>query len=455
VDDRVAEAVLHYDRLLKEDPDLEQELAGRFEERMRRASLTFGGRILCPFFRPNFVSPDLYEEVRTVCAAVFRTIERAEDHLGRDLWRRVDLTPEETALAEIDPGYRRSSPSARLDAFVTPSSYQFVELNAETPAGIAYNDVLVEVFLELPVMRRFQERFRLRRFRSRERLLETLVGCYREAGGRKERPAIAVVDYDEVPTRTEHHLFREFFEAQGYPSLVCDPRRLEYDGRRLRHDGVEIDIVYKRLLVNELLEKKGELAALVGAASDGAVTVVNPFRCKPIHKKAIFAVITDDELQRLFTDEERAAIAAHVPWTRRVVDGPATRRGVEIDLARYVREHRETLVLKPNDEYGGKGVFIGSESSQADWERALDQALAGSYVVQDKLELQRESFPEASPGLPYRNVIVDLDPFVFNGEVEGFLTRLSGSTLANVTSGGGEVPAFVVIEQGGAVVAPP
>jgi hypothetical protein len=40
--------------------------------------------------------------------------------------------------------------------------------------------------------------------------------------------------------------------------------------------------------------------------------------------------------------------------------------------------------------------------------------------------------------------VVDLDPFVFNGEVEGFLTRLSGTSLANVTSGGGQVPAFLV-----------
>ena len=43
-----------------------------------------------------------------------------------------------------------------------------------------------------------------------------------------------------------------------------------------------------------------------------------------------------------------------------------------------------------------------------------------------------------------RDLVVDLDPFVFNGEVEGFLTRLSGTSLANVTSGGGQVPAFLV-----------
>ena len=63
------------------------------------------------------------------------------------------------------------------------------------------------------------------------------------------------------------------------------------------------------------------------------------------------------------------------------------------------------------------------------------------------MELQRRSFPELAPEapeIPFRDVVVDLDPFVFQGEVEGFLTRLSGSSLANVTSGGGQVPGFVV-----------
>ena len=32
----------------------------------------------------------------------------------------------------------------------------------------------------------------------------------------------------------------------------------------------------------------------------------------------------------------------------------------------------------------------------------------------------------------------------FRGRVAGFLTRLSATGLANVTSGGGQVPAFIV-----------
>ena len=448
MDEATRRAADDYHRLLRDDRALVEELEQRFFDRMREAKLTFGGRVLCPFLRPNFVSPAVYEEIRGVCRGIFRAIEKAEERLGQGLWDRVDMTPEERELAALDPGYRRSSPTSRLDSFITTKAYQFVELNAESPAGIAYNEVLVDIFLELPVMKRFQERYTLRRFRSRERLLETLLSCHREAGGRSEKPTIAIVDYEDVPTRTEHHLFREFFESRGYPSLVCDPRHLTYEGGRLRHEDTAIDIVYKRLLVNELLERKDELQPLLRAARERAVTVVNPFRCKAIHKKAIFAVLTDDELQSLFTDEERKAIAAHVPWTRRVRPGHTLRGGVRIDLPEFIRKNREQLVMKPNDEYGGKGVFIGWETTDAAWEDALAQALRESYVVQQKVELQREEFPELStqggaPRLGFRDLVVDLDPFVFEGEVEGFLTRLSGSSLANVTSGGGQVPAFL------------
>jgi hypothetical protein len=440
-------AVSDYDRLLRDEAALRQEVEERFLLRMREASLTFGGRVLCSFPRPHLVSPGTYEGIRGVCRSIFRAIEKVEARLGEGLWDRVDLTPEERDLVAIPPGFPRSSPTSRLDSFLADSSYRFVELNAETPAGIGYAELLSDVFLDLPVLRAFQERWRLRRFEARRRVLETLLRCYRDAGGRAEAPTIAVVDYEDVPTRTEHHMFREFFERSGCPSLVCDPRHLAYEGGRLRHEGRAIDVVYKRLLVNELLERAGELGPLLRAAREGAVTIVNPFRCKPIHKKAIFAVLTEDDLQPLLSEEERAAIAAHVPWTRLVREGKASRAGSTVDLPRFIRENRERLVLKPNDEYGGKGVFIGWETSEADWDRALVEALRSSYVVQEKVEVLRLGFPflgGEGGGLEWRDFIVDLDPFVFDGEVEGFLTRLSGTSLANVTSGGGQVPAFLV-----------
>jgi hypothetical protein len=47
-----------------------------------------------------------------------------------------------------------------------------------------------------------------------------------------------------------------------------------------------------------------------------------------------------------------------------------------------------------------------------------------------------------------REMLVDVAPYVFRGRVGGFLTRLSATGLANVTSGGGQVPAFVAEPKG-------
>ena len=44
-----------------------------------------------------------------------------------------------------------------------------------------------------------------------------------------------------------------------------------------------------------------------------------------------------------------------------------------------------------------------------------------------------------------RDMLVDFAPYLFRGRLAGFLTRLSATGLANVTSGGGQVPAFVVV----------
>lgn len=441
-----ASAVDLYTRLLRDEKALAGEIEENLETRLRSRNATFGGRVLCPFAMPQFISRPDYDHVRATARGIYGATLKAWTALGPALHDLVGLTAAERELVALDPGVASPSPLSRLDSFLTPNSYAFVELNAETPAGLGYADVLSDVFMDLGVMRELRKAFAIHRPDPCRKLLETLIVCYRQAGGSRARPVIAIVDYDEVPTRTEHHILRNLFEAAGASAIVCDPRHMTFETGALRHNGAVVDIVYKRLLVNELLEKADEVKPLIEAARAKACVFVNPFGCKPIHKKAIFAILTDDAQQHLFDDAERAAIAEAVPWTRVVREGRTTWQGREIDLVKFMRDpdRRAELVLKPNDEYGGKGVFLGFESTAAQWDAAIATSLSSHYVVQRKVEIGRQAFPLVSPGLPAKDFVVDLDPYLFFGEVEGFLTRLSGSSLANVTSGGGQVPAFVV-----------
>jgi hypothetical protein len=135
-----------------------------------------------------------------------------------------------------------------------------------------------------------------------------------------------------------------------------------------------------------------------------------------------------------------------VPWTRRVREGPTSRHGQPIaDLAAYITLRRHELVLKPNDEYGGKGVVLGWTVDDHDWEQAVRVALTRSYVVQEAVPVPRETFPVALEGVRLLDFAVDSDPYLFDGKVAGLLTRLSSSALLNVTAGAGSiVPAYVV-----------
>ena len=222
-------------------------------------------------------------------------------------------------MVKIDPGYSQVSPTARLDSFLTDSAYSFVELNGESPDGIAYSDSATEIFKTLPVMQRFAEEYEVTGLSGRDKLLDVLVSCWNEfCGGIAERkPVIAIVDLKDLPTQQEFELFRDYFQEQGYDALICSPHELEFDNGKLYFAGVAIDVVYKRLLVNEYLPIIDEAPALLDAYRAGAVCMVNSFRGKLVHKKAIFAVLTNERYAHLFNEAELNAIAAHVPWTRK------------------------------------------------------------------------------------------------------------------------------------------
>jgi len=449
----LSEAVALYHSLLAESELAQQSLA-HLDQGLERAKLTFGGRRLSPYLRPHFVSEEDFARVRQVCETVWSAIEKVKDAAVADpsLLDELGLTEIERELAQIDPGYRAVSPTARLDSFLTEDVYSFVELNGESPAGIAYADAAFEIFEQLPVMKRFAETYHLRRFEGRPLMLQLLLDCHEEFLGRRpdRAPHIAIVDLKGMPTQKEFELFREYFEGEGYPSIISAPEELEFSNGRLRAGEFEIDIVYKRLLVNEYLPIIKQQPALLDAFRARAICMVNSFRSKIIHKKALFSVLTDARHTNLFTEEERAMITGHVPWTRQVRAAKSDYYGVEIDLLEFIGERRDRLVLKPNDDYGGRGIYIGWNSDESAWHEAIQKALGnGDYLVQERVPTAREVFPAlTSEGkIEFAEQLVDLDPLLFNGKVGSAFTRLSSNELANVTSGGGMVPTFIISKR--------
>jgi len=447
-------AVDHYHELL-EDTVLSSSSQQMLDAGLEDSKLIFGGRRLTPYLRPHFVTERDWSKIETTCEIVFGALQKVKDAAVIDdgILDELGVTEIERELIKIDPGYSHVSPTSRLDSFLTEDAYSYVELNGESPAGIAFADSATEIFRSLPVMQQFSERYQVRGLEGRSKMLDVLLRCYEEfLGARPEKPpTIAIVDLKDLPTIKEFELFKEFFEANGYPAIICSPDELEFDGDSLTHNGSTVDIVYKRLLVNEYLPIMEEQPALLEAYKAGAVCMVNSFRGKLVHKKAVFAVLTNERYRHLFTPPELSVIEQHVPWTRMFREETTEHKGEAIDLVEWTRSNSHKLVLKPNDDYGGHGIYIGWNSTAAEWDDAIALALNdGDYLIQERVKTAKEFFPmitDDEGNWEMTEQLVDLDPLLFLGKVGSAFTRLSSTELANVSSGGGMVPTFIISEK--------
>jgi uncharacterized circularly permuted ATP-grasp superfamily protein len=448
VTDPVAAAIAAWHEGLT--PSLAEESSAWLSDQLRRRGLFFGDRPLCNVLRPRFLTPAqlaMLQERIGVLLGSFDTALRAALTTPA-LLDQFRLTDWERALVLEDPRID-ASPLSRLDAFLDPADgrMRVTEYNAETPAGSAYHDALSDLFLAIPAARPFLASYALRPLPARCHVLHALLHAYAQWSGRRDRPVIGILDWPDVPTLSEFRLFQDYFEGMGVHAVVADVRSCEFRNGRLFAGGEAIDLVYKRVLIHELVAEGGLEHPLVRAVRSGAVCMVNPFRCKVLHKKASLAVLSDERNARLFGDAARRVIADHVPWTRVVEERKTVFRGEPVDLLPWMARHREQLVLKPNDEYGGAGIVLGWEVDDGAWEAAMRRALAAPHIVQERIGLPSEPFPSWADGqLVFADRIVDTAPFVFGGaRVDSCLTRVSTAALVNVTAGGGStVPTFVV-----------
>ncbi len=466
------DAIQTYHDLLTGEVAAESQV--QLEAQQQRRGLFFGDRPLCTVLRPRFFTPAQFHFIQQRTGLLLSAFAKIHEAglADKSFRAQFGLTDWEDELVQHDPGFRPASPTSRLDAFFIPHPLplsleergvnsplpvgegpggegllRFTEYNAETPAAPAYNDALTEVFYTLPVMSQFMRRYQVLPLPARPGVMHVLLESYRHWLGRREAPRIAIIDWREVPTYSEFVLFNDYFKAQGLECIITDPREVEYRSGKLMAGDYHITLIYKRILIAELYEREGLNHPIFRAVREGAVCMVNPFACKMLYKKASLAVLSDERNAPLFTPAERQAIAEHIPWSRVVEERHTEYDGQPVDLIPFIHHNRERLVLKPNDDYGGRGIVLGWTVDESEWAQAVQTALSTPYIVQERIDIPSEPYPSLENGqLQIYERMLDTAPFVFHGDsVYSCLTRLSTAKLLNVTAGGGStVPTFLV-----------
>ena len=448
---RAAEAVSSYHAALAADTELARETSEALVRAHHDRRLMMQGRLLCNVLRPRFLDASASNALGLAAAAIAGILERAGEAMLRSggQLRSIGASDVEQEIWSIDPGYAGLTLTSRLDAFIAAGRIRFIEYNAESPAGIGYCDSLTEVFHRLPAMQRWVAHRGFEPQNARRRLWESLLAAYRQWGG-TDTPRIAIVDWQDVPTKRDFELCAEYFRDQGAWVGISDPRALTYRRGQVFLGDDRITLVYRRVLLHELLARASDARALLYAYRDGAVCMVNSPRSKLLHKKTVFALLSEGALGVDLDHGERDLVETVIPWTRRLALGRTTLDGREIDLRQALIDDPERFAVKPVDDYGGKGVVLGWETDPEHWKRLVNNSPESAYIVQERVEVPQEEFPVYRDGsLHLESLSVDTDPLLFRGEMGSILTRMSGSALLNVTAGSGSTtPTFVLEEDG-------
>ena len=444
---QVSEAIARYHKLIESEPYIDLAWAKALQDRMKAGKL--GNRPISPVLRPHFITNRQYQSLVKAAEALFSAITRVQQMALATpaLLARMQLLPAERMLAQVDPGYAAFSVTGLLDTNLNNGSVRFVAHHSDAPAGVVYGEALADLFYDAPPMKEFRKKYKLTKLPGTRYLLSALLKSYKEFGGKK-KPRIAIVEFRppfQPADLSDYALLAEFFTRAGYPTEIISPDQLEYRAGVLRRGDFTIDLVYRRLKLQEFLVRFDLSHPLVRAYKDRAVCVVNSFRSELGTKKAVFDLLTDDAVTENFPAAEKRAIREFIPWTRLVQATKTTFRGHTVDLPDFVMKHREKLVLKPNDDSAELSPVLGASTDELGWEKALRQAMRIPYVVQEVAEPARSVFPLMQYGsLMMQEMQIDVHPHSFLGKVHGCSSWLSVAGSSGFSTLTGLAPTFLL-----------
>ena len=406
---------------------------------------------------PVAALPDQLSYVRTVTLALHGALARLPDlyFADPDVHALLELPEEEEAwLREYWKPHVRDANLlfGRHDAVIDfrsaawKSSFQFIEPNLSGIGGLHMIPTAEQILgeLVLPILHENDPDLKLEvPTDSRALLMQELVDHLESIGRAGNAICFIEPKYEGSGPDEQGELTRHFSERFGLSVFHADPAELELCGAEVCYQGRPIDLAYRDYSVGDLLEIEAEGVDVGPMRALFAQNRIVSSIAAELDQKSMFEVLGDPYLSaRHFSGADRNLFQRHIPWTRVLSEREASLPGGAMgDLCEFTSRMREQLVIKPNRDYGGTGVLIGSNATDAEWDEAIQHALTDEYddwVVQSAVNLPVLEFPVLDAG-----GAVQAEPFY---TVMGFapsryglatLGRASQKRVVNVAQRGG------------------
>ncbi|HUQ53390.1 MAG TPA: hypothetical protein VM692_14280, partial [Gammaproteobacteria bacterium] len=410
--------------------------------------------------RPLLVMPEQLGYLHHVCTRIMSALARFPELYARDpdVRRALPLADDERGwLDEVWPKVAHAEQPlyGRLDAVCDftsarwQDSLKFMEPNLSGVGGMHLGPLAETLVMRdvVPTLQNYDPLLAIDAPRDqRDLFLQVLLDHARTIGSRARNLALVEPKYVADGPDEQSQLVEYFRSRRGIELVHADPRELRLVGDEVYYEKMRIDVAYRDYEIRDLLALEHEHGTRLDAIR--ALFLQNRMVSGiggDLDHKSCWEVLTSEELaSRYFSVAERQLFRRHVLWTRVVRERRTDTPDGPMDLAEYIREYREELVLKPNRGYGGAGVQLGAALSQSEWETLLGTALAAQddphrqWVVQAAATLPVNLFPVLDEqGRTHEEPFYAVMGFAPTDHGIGIIARVSQKQVVNVAQRGG------------------
>ena len=344
-------------------------------------------------------------------------------------------------------GYSQLLPMARFDIFLNEETldFKFCEFNTDGTSCMSRDLVLGQALFEGQAMENFASKHsKISNYELFDSWAKACLSDYAECEGAKGKPTVAIADFfDNHATYSDFNRFAESFERAGAKAKVVDIRDLVYDGNVLRdrNDNEVVDVVYRRAVTCDIQSKIDECQDLIEAVNAKTVCLVGHFRTTVVHTKTVNIALFLPETREFLSEEEINFIEEHCPKTYRLDDN------LPISLEEILN-NKDAWILKPEDDYGAKGVFAGPDADESEWSAIVKDHVNKGYVAQEyakqyttKCMYSGRDLDNTTPPQDF-NAMPGL--YCYNGKFAGIYLRCGNEGVIAVDHQGLVKPAFKV-----------
>lgn len=379
---------------------------------------------------PYLYIPMLYDDVdletfkyalEGIHAISRRTIEL---YLEKEEIRELfNFSPQLEALIRVPHHYNSTVPMGRFDIFYYGGgNFQFCELNADGASAMNEEFELSQIMMNTELIKSFDAAYRFESFELFNSWVSEVKQIYSEyltATGRKthdEKPLVAILDFIDKSSPLEFEVFQKTFISEGFNCEIVDPRNLTEKEGVLYAGERAIDIIYRRLVTKDLMDRYDEVPELITGLLADKTCVIGSVKTQVIHTKRFFEVLYNPTLRQYLSEEMLIFIDKHVPYTKPLVKGE--------NYMDYI-ENREEYIIKPIDYYASKGVCAGKDYDDKAWEALLEEKTKEDFIIQKycPFALTENLYEDADGNVKPQSYRTITGLFTYNEKLAGIYVR--------------------------------